>query len=426
MQEDWSEDYVKCNYFAAAWDQTHANDGSWPTPEFKLLKGKLYFLEQLCVPTDRVIQVIDGHHRWNAHQGEDRLLPDLFLHYLFPTEVDVAETLAAIKRSCLVCQACHPPNWALKGPIVMTPVPARVMSSVCLDIPDLPEVEYRGKKFGAFVICVDRHSGWIIARPATRQITGKEAAQLLLDSSWGEMGVPSIITCDRGPQFISEWWETMCVRLGIRLAFSQAYRPNTNGRAEAAVRVVQDTLRKMHTQSAVSWVEALPRVLRIQHDTRDPVMGCSPYQVVFGRHRALAALPYEYPEMGEEPEEYFQRMAELDEAIAQKLNEHHQRIEDAVNARRKGRPAYREGDWVWFLKTKPVGGVKMGTWWMDPFRILERIGESTYKIKDTHNKTHEAHAQSLKPYVWDMPQQPILTMEIPPIIPAAESGVDEL
>ena len=217
----------------------------------------------------------------------------------------------------------------------------------------------------------------------------------MLDSSWGEMGVPSIITCDRGPQFISEWWETMCVRLGIRQAFSQAYRPNNNGRAEAAVRVVQDTLRKMHSQSAVNWVEALPRVLRIQHDTRDPVMGCSPYQVVFGRHRALAALPYEYPEMGEEPEEYFQRMAELDEAIAQKLNEHHQRIEDAVNARRKGRPAYREGDWVWFLKPKPVGGVKMGTWWMGPFRILERIGESTYKIKDTHNKTHEAHAQSL-------------------------------
>ena len=98
LQEDWSADYQKCKYFSSAWDQTHANDGTWPTPEYKLLKGKLYFLERLCVPTDRIIQVIDGHHRWNAHQGEDRLLPDLFLHYLFPTEVDVAETLSAIKK----------------------------------------------------------------------------------------------------------------------------------------------------------------------------------------------------------------------------------------------------------------------------------------------------------------------------------------
>ena len=108
-------------------------------------------------------------------------------------------------------------------------------------------------------------------------------------------------------------------------AFSQAYRPNTNGRAEAAVRVVQDTLRKMHTQSAINWVEALPRVLRIQHDTKDPVMGYSPYQALFGRHRALAALPFENPEVGEEPEDCFQRMSDMDVDIAQRLNEHHKK-----------------------------------------------------------------------------------------------------
>ena len=39
--------------------------------------------------------------------------------------------------------------------------------------------------------------------------------------------------------------------------------------------------------------EALPRVLRIQHDTIDPITGLSPYQIVFGRDRALAALPWE-------------------------------------------------------------------------------------------------------------------------------------
>ena len=33
---------------------------------------------------DRVIEVISAHHKWNAHHGEDRLLPDLYLHYFFP------------------------------------------------------------------------------------------------------------------------------------------------------------------------------------------------------------------------------------------------------------------------------------------------------------------------------------------------------
>ena len=91
-----------------------------------------------------------------------------------------------------------------------------------------------------------------------------------------------------------------------------------------------------------------------------------------------------------------------------------------MNAQRRARPTYQVGDWVWYLKTKPVGGVKMSSWWLGPFRILERIGESTYNMKDTHNKEHQAHAQSLKRYVWDMPSQPIFTMEIPPVVHAAE------
>ena len=118
-------------------------------------------------------------------------------------------------------------------------------------------------------------------------------------------------------------------------------------------------------------------------------------------------------------------MARIDEDIARKLNEHHKKIEDTVNARRQSRPAYKTGDWVWFLKTKPVGGVKLSTWWLGPYRVVGRDGESSYQIKDTHNKIHDVHVQSLKPYIWDMPHQPILSMEIPPIIPAAEVGEGE-
>ena len=290
------------------------------------------------------------------------------------------------------------------------------MTSVALDIFHMPEVTYEDERFNCFLLCVDRHSGWMIARPTTEEgLTGKKAATLMLDSSWGEMGIPSIITSDQGPQFVSAWWKQMCSRLGVRQAYSQAYRHQANGRAEVAGRVVQDLLRKMHTQNAINWVEALPRVLRIQHDSRDPILGMSPYQAIFGRPRALAALPYDIVMEAQDPQEYFEHMDFLDQTIAEKLNIEHHKIAESINAHRRSKKPFAVGDWVWHLKPKPVGGIKMSTYWDGPCRVLARVGESSYQLKDTFGKIIDAHVTGLKPYVFEVLENPISTLEIPPL-----------
>ena len=37
------------------------------------------------------------------------------------------------------------------------------MSSVCIDLFSLPPVEKNGKLFDTLIVCVDRHSGWMVA-----------------------------------------------------------------------------------------------------------------------------------------------------------------------------------------------------------------------------------------------------------------------
>ena len=175
----------------------------------------------------------------------------------------------------------------------MAPIPERFMASVYLDIFSMPATTWMQVPYDAFLLCVDRQSGWMIARPRCKLgLTGERTAHLLLDNCWGELGVPSLIMSDQGPQFLNQWWAVMCSRLGIRQAFSQSHRPQANGRAEVAGRVIQDLLRKMHVTQRVNWVEALPRVLRIHHDLVDPNTGMSPYQIVFGRERNLSGLSY--------------------------------------------------------------------------------------------------------------------------------------
>lgn len=83
----------------------------------------------------------------------------------------------------------------------------------------------------------------------------------------------------------------MCARLGIRQAYSQAYRPQGNGRAEVAGKTLINALRKMKAQGYENWVEVLPRVLWAYHNLIGE-SGMSPFQIVFGRDRHEAGVAY--------------------------------------------------------------------------------------------------------------------------------------
>jgi len=161
---------------------------------------------------------------------------------------------------------------------------------------------------------VDRHSGWIIARPCRRQgLTAEKTAHLMLDGGWEIFAVPSIITSDQGSQLVGQWWKTMCAQLGIRQAFSQAYRPQANGRAEVAGKTLIGILRKVWVDDKINWVEPLPRVLRMYHDNPGESR-LSPFQVVFGREHNLGGLPWENPRECESASLFFDRMKKKSES----------------------------------------------------------------------------------------------------------------
>ena len=320
-----------------------------------------------------------------------------------------------IRRLCLVCQACDPPNFSMRRPISMTPIPDRFMAHVCLDVKYMPRVTYDGQNYDAILLCVDRHSGWVIARPTQIDgLTGDLAAKILLDGSWGEVGIPSVITSDQGVQFKNDFWATLCSRLGIRQAFSQSYRAQSNGRAEVAGRVLVDILRKLLIDQNISWVEALPRALRILHDLRDPVLDVSPYELVFGRQRALAGLPWTTPRECPDAAEFLEHMRQVDANLARLLNAAHEKVARRVNAHRKEGPDFQVGDWVWYARPREVGGMKLKTWWMGPYKIWSQVGDRSFQLRSAQGEMLDAHVDQLKPCVWEELEEPEADMHHPP------------
>jgi hypothetical protein len=56
-------------------------------------------------------------------------------------------------------------------------------------------------------------------------------------------GVPKTIVSNRGPQFVSKFWEDLHKSLGTKLLHSSAYHPQTSGQTERVNQILEDMLR---------------------------------------------------------------------------------------------------------------------------------------------------------------------------------------
>ena len=128
-----------------------------------------------------------------------------------------------------------------------------------MDVFSMPEVHIGKETFDCVVLCVDRHSGYVVAVPARkRRLLAKEVAVMMIRHWLTVFDIPRTICSDRGPQFTGGWFKAMCSLMGIRHAKSVAYLSRSNGRAEVAGRQLFEKLRKIHiTNPRRNWFEEM-------------------------------------------------------------------------------------------------------------------------------------------------------------------------
>lgn len=368
--------------------------GSWPS-DIQLWQGKLFREGRMLVPEGLVQRVIWAQHARTGHFGRRRLVRELNRRFCFPTSVDLWKEVAAVRAKCRICQACEAEKVSLQVSERPHPIIDQFMASVCLDIFDMPEEEFEGEVYDCFLLCVDRFTGWMIARPTRKAgLTGEKAAMLLWRDSWGEIGVPAIITTDQDPRFVSSFFSTICALTGCRLVFSQAHRPQANGRAESAGKVIRDILRKLFLEEARHWVLLLPLAIRMRHDTVDPELGFSPYQLVFGRDRSGFGLPWSVPHENLEALTWLEKREreeqDLGDRLRKRISDHSRR----VSGQRKLRP-FQKGDRVWMKRPKGITGPGLQSVWLGPYVLAKQVGENSFEVL-AGKEMVAVHASQLK------------------------------
>jgi hypothetical protein len=107
-------------------------------------------------------------------------------------------------------------------------------------------------------IILDRTTRWAEAVPVSCTSV-RDCAKAFFRGWVSRFGVPDQLTSDRGAQFTSEMWVSMCSRLGIHHLMNSACHPQSNGLVEHFHRQLTDALRAR--LAGVQWVEHLPWVL---------------------------------------------------------------------------------------------------------------------------------------------------------------------
>ncbi|THH08070.1 hypothetical protein EW145_g2952 [Phellinidium pouzarii] len=164
----------------------------------------------------------------------------------------------------------------------LTPIPADPSTlpfqSVSIDfITDLP----LSNSFDSLMVIVDHNSSkGIVLCPCNKTIDALGTALLYHQNVYRRFGLPKCIISDRGPQFASHVFQTLCSRLGIKSKLSTAYHPQTDGQTERANQEIEAYLHIYCGTAPNTWTESIPD-LEFSHNLQThSVTKTSPFNII--------------------------------------------------------------------------------------------------------------------------------------------------
>jgi transposase InsO family protein len=109
-------------------------------------------------------------------------------------------------------------------------------------------------------------------------------------------GVPKTIVLDRGPQFVSKFWEELHKSLGTKLLHSSAHHPQTSGQTERVNQILEDMLRACILEFPQKWDDCLPLAEFSYNNSYQESIKMAPFEALYGRR---CRTPLNWSEPGE-------------------------------------------------------------------------------------------------------------------------------
>jgi hypothetical protein len=348
-------------------------------------QGIVWFNNRIVVPKNEEIrqQILDEAHlsRYSIHPGSTKMYHDLKQHYWWTKmKIEIARYVAR----CDTCRRVKAIHMKTAGPLQSLPIPTWKWEDISMDfIVGLPRT---AKGYDSIWVIVDRLTKIAHFLPVKTYYPVLTYVELIIARFLSLLGIPKTIVLDRGPQFVSKFWEELHKSLGTKLLHISAYHPQTSGQTERVNQILEDMLRACVLEIPQKWDECLPLAEFSYNNSYQESIKMTPFEALYGR-RCRTSLNWSEPD-----ERYFLRpdmVKETEEKVQRiihNLKKAQARQKSYADKRRQ--PLYfLGGDYV-YLKVSPMKGVthfkikgKLAPRYIGPFPILEQCGPVAYRLQ---------------------------------------------
>lgn len=235
-----------------------------------VVEGVIIYNDRVVIPSSLRRIVLNILH--SAHQGVSAMEARARSLIFWPgMTADIRET----RNSCIQCNRSAPSQ--AKPLHIASSVPKTPFQHVFADF-----FEFQGQHY---LVAGDRLSGWVevFCAPNSTNLAGSVGLQRAFRSLFATFGVPEQLSSDGGPEFSSTSTQSFLQKWGIEHRVSSSYFPQSNGRAEVAVKKAKRLLMDNVSASGSLDNDKFLRALLQIRNTPDPDTNLSPAQILFGR-----------------------------------------------------------------------------------------------------------------------------------------------
>jgi RNase H-like domain found in reverse transcriptase/Reverse transcriptase (RNA-dependent DNA polymerase)/Integrase zinc binding domain/Integrase core domain/Chromo (CHRromatin Organisation MOdifier) domain/Aspartyl protease len=325
--------------------------------ECEIRNDRLYYRDTMVVPNSEPLRfkILEFAHdaAIAGHPGRAKTYEIVQRSYYWPLMHDFVRRYV---RSCPTCSRAKPWHAKKQGVLRPLPIPMRRWRDISIDfVVGLP----MSNGHTNIMVVIDRLTKMRHLIPL-KTLDTIEVAEAFTRHVFKLHGLPTTIISDRGTQFVSMFWKTLCERLGIESRLSTAHHPETDGQTENANAIMEQYLRMYCSYLQDDWEKWLPLAEFTANNTKNESTNMTPFYATYGQDPRLGFEPRtEIDENGPmikrlqqiDANNFADRMNKLTELLRSELT-YAQAVQE-YHANKGRLPAYdfKEGDKV-YLNTR--------------------------------------------------------------------------
>lgn len=383
-------------------------------------KGRLVIGDNLALQTKLIAALHDS--AIGGHSGIHASYQRIKQLYYWPGMKLAVENFV---KQCLVCQQAKHTHQKPAGLLQPLPPPTAPWLEITMDfIEGLPVSEGAN----SILVVVDRLTKYAHFLPLKHPYTAASVSKLFVDNIVKLHGVPQAIISDRDKIFTSHFWRDLHRALGIKLNYSTAYHPQTDGQSERVNQCLEQYLRCAVQDNPKQWKKWLGLAEFWYNSSFHTALGCSPFKALYKTEPNFGGMPnitVSTDSVSADTALEYQAQTEI---LRAQLTRAQQRMKSYADKNRVDRE-FNVGDQV-LLKLQPYAQQsvvnrpypKLSYKYFGPYTVLERIGKVAYKLQlpDSAQVHPVFHVSQLKnftpnytPVYTELPSAPNLSTATP-------------